>query len=64
MVRSLNKETKSEVFWPFEKKLGLENDYLRGKERWESERPGRQWERDIQDVFDNYVTYRFWKSGT
>ena len=36
MVRSLNKETKAEVFWPFEKKLGLENDYLRGKERWES----------------------------
>ena len=35
MVRGLYKETKAEVFWPFEKKRGLGKDHLGGKDRWE-----------------------------
>lgn len=36
MVRDFYKETKvSEVFWPFEKKTGLEKKHLAGKDRWE-----------------------------
>jgi len=35
MVGDLYKETKVEVFWPFEKKRGLEKEHLAGKDRWE-----------------------------
>ena len=47
MVRELSKETKAEVFWPFEKKRGL---ILEGKihvdGKRERGRPRMQWEWD------------------
>ena len=42
------------IFWPFEKKGGLNLLILEGKldGKRERGRPRRQWERDIRDVFD------------
>ena len=35
MVRDLYKETKAEVFWPFEKTWGLAKEHLGRKDRWD-----------------------------
>jgi len=49
MVRDLSKETKADVFWPFEKKWGL---ILEGKidGKRERGRPRMQWEWDEEKV--------------
>ena len=48
----MNKETKAEVFWPLKRSEGLRNIILEGKTDGKTERPRRQWEKDIRDVFD------------
>ena len=35
MIRNLYKETKAGVSWSFEKKRGLGENHLGGKDRWE-----------------------------
>ena len=58
MARDLYKETKAEVFWPFEKKWGLGKDRLEGKDRWEKRKKRTQ--EAVMGDFDMSLTEVAW----